>query len=184
MLGRPALDPPPHLLTHICQINWPHGGDVTLDDLTNKYSELRISFDRRLRKVAPQTCGPNGVNACTFVVQFGGGPEDLDFVSYESAPHVENDCVAVFKINPDKNDPRTKRPYAYLENQIVYITLKCDFILDCHDQAVDGNHIGGTLPSGDGIKGGTFESWFRVLSNDDWKKNQEKYQAAKTEQTS
>ena len=26
----------------------------------------------------------------------------------------------------------------------------------------DGNFLGGKLPSGDGIAGGTFESWFRV----------------------
>lgn len=182
MLGRPELDPPSHLLTHICRINWPHGEDVTLDELTSKFSELRISFDRRLRKVVPQTCGPNGVNACTFTVQFGGGPEDLDFVSYAAEPYVENDCVAVFKINPDANDPRFKKPYSYLRGQIVFITLKCDFVLDCHGHAVDGNHIGGTLPSGDGIKGGTFESWFRVVSDDE--KNQNTNQAPKTEQTS
>lgn len=184
MLGRPELDPPSHLLTHICRINWPHGGDVTLDDLAKNFSELRISFDRRLRKVNPQTCGPSGVNACTFQVQFGGGPEDLDFVSYAAEPHVENDCVAVFRINPDTNDPRFKRPYSYLRGQIVFITLKCDFILDCHGHSVDGNHIGGVLPSGDGVKGGTFESWFRVISDDDKNQNQYQYQAPKTEQTS
>lgn len=185
MLGRPSLEAPDYALTHICSTNWEHGGVVPRSDLEGPLRELRISFDRRLKAVPEKACGPSGVNACTFIVQFGGGGEDLDFVTYEKPPHVEHDCVAVFTIDPRKNDYRTDIPYGYLEGQIVYITLKCDFILDCHDQAVDGNHIGGLLPTGDGVRGGTFESWFRVVSNDEWKSIQEQQnQAAKTEQTS
>lgn len=183
MLGRPALEPPQHALTHICHVNWPHGGVVPRHALESHLRELRVSFDRRLRRVDPRPCGPSGVNACTFIVQFGGGGEDLDFVGFERPPHVEHDCVAVFRIDPRANDYRTETPYAYLEGQIVYITLKCDFILDCHGVAVDGNHIGGMLPSGDGVRGGTFESWFRVVSNDEWERIQEK-QRTETEQAS
>jgi hypothetical protein len=40
------------------------------------------------------------------------------------------------------------------------VTLKCDFLLDANEKAVDGNYLGGTLPTGDGIPGGNFESWF------------------------
>lgn len=170
MLGRPSLEPPPHALTHICRINWEHGGVVRRHDLESKLRELRVTFDRRLRKSeSGDPCGPTGINACTFVVQFGGGPEDLDFVPYATPPRVEKDCVAVFTINPETNDyRRSGTKYAYLEGQIVFITLKCDFILDCHGVAVDGDHIGGVLPSGDGVRGGTFESWFSVVSNDEW----------------
>ena len=46
----------------------------------------------------------------------------------------------------------------------VYVTLKCDFILDCHGNPVSGPHLRGRLPSGNGRPGGTFESWFRVVS--------------------
>jgi hypothetical protein len=42
-----------------------------------------------------------------------------------------------------------------LERRIVWITLKCDFLYDCHGIRVDGNN--------DGIAGGTFESWMTVL---------------------
>ena len=34
-------------------------------------------------------------------------------------------------------------------------------LLDCLGEAVDGDHLRGELPSGDGVPGGTFESWFR-----------------------
>jgi hypothetical protein len=50
-----------------------------------------------------------------------------------------------------------------LANNIVYVSLKCDFILDCHGNPVDGNHLRGRLPSGNGTPGGVFESWFRVV---------------------
>jgi hypothetical protein len=163
IVGRPSLEPPPHTLTHICGINWPHGGVVSREWVEKNLRELRVRFDRRLKAQSSdgKACGPNGVNRCTFIVQYGGGGEDLDFVTSRKPPHVEHDCEAVFTIG--RRDEDDYQPYTYLENQTVYITLKCDFILDCHGVAVDGNHIGGALPSGDGIRGGTFESWFRVV---------------------
>jgi hypothetical protein len=42
------------------------------------------------------------------------------------------------------------------------IVLRADFVLDENDKAVDGNNLGGrvpTKPSGDGRQGSTFESW-------------------------
>jgi len=41
-----------------------------------------------------------------------------------------------------------------------------DFIRDRNKRAVDGNHLPPWVPnrpSGDGIEGGTFESWFQVV---------------------
>jgi hypothetical protein len=40
--------------------------------------------------------------------------------------------------------------------------LLCDFILDCHGNPVDGDHMRGHLPSGSGTPGGVFRSWFTV----------------------
>jgi hypothetical protein len=161
-VGRPSLEPPPHTLTHICRINWPHGGVLSRQQVAD-LKELRIRFDRRLKP--PPDDARYGVNDCTFLVQYGMGSdfEDLDFVASTEPPHVDHDCVAVYGM-----DKRGGKPFSYLEGHTVFITLKCDFILDCHDVAVDGNHIGGSLPSGDGIRGGTFESWFRVVSDAEW----------------
>ena len=49
-----------------------------------------------------------------------------------------------------------------LDGSTIYVTLRADFVLDCHGRAVDGDHIGGRLPSGNGREGGEFHSWFRV----------------------
>jgi hypothetical protein len=185
MLGRPTLEPPKHALTHICHINWPHGGVVSRRHLDEHLQELRVRFDRRLRHPHGRAgfCGPHGVSSCTFVVQFGGGYEDLDFVTYSKPPHLEHDCVAVFTIDPRSNDYHREHPYAYLENQTVFVTLKCDFLIDCHGVAVDGNHLGGVLPSGDGVPGGTFESWFRVVPDHEYERYQKDLeQEAQTEQ--
>lgn len=162
--GRPALEPPQYALTHICNINWPHGGELTRSELA-ELGQLRVRFDRRLKpppNKAPY--GPNGVNAATFLVQFGGGYEDLDFVPAECPPALEHDCVAVYTIDPRRRKGHgDDYDYAYLERHTVFITLHCDFLVDCHGVAVDGNHIAGKLPSGDGVPGGTFLSWFRVV---------------------
>ncbi|MEP6934296.1 MAG: hypothetical protein ABI988_10200, partial [Nitrospirota bacterium] len=40
------------------------------------------------------------------------------------------------------------------------VIVKCDFLLDSKGKSIDGNHLGGVLPSGDGVPGGEFESWF------------------------
>lgn len=185
LLGRPSLEPPKHALTHICHINWPHGGMIARRHVESHLRQLRIRFDRRLRHPhgRPGYCGPHGINPCTFVVQAGGGYEDLDFITYSEPPQLEHDCVAVFTIDPRANDYNHDLPYAYLENQTVFITLKCDFLPDCHGVAVDGNHLGGVLPSGDGVAGGTFESWFRVVPDHEYdRQREETNQPAQTEQ--
>jgi hypothetical protein len=40
------------------------------------------------------------------------------------------------------------------------VVVKCSFLLDAKREAVDGDFLKGQLPSGDGIPGGDFESWF------------------------
>jgi DNA-binding beta-propeller fold protein YncE len=40
--------------------------------------------------------------------------------------------------------------------------FRSDFALDVNGLAVDGNHIGGNLPTGNGRQGNLFESWFNV----------------------
>jgi hypothetical protein len=49
---------------------------------------------------------------------------------------------------------------------VARVLLRCDFVLDEKDQAIDGNFLGGALPSGDGVAGGLFESWFWMLRED------------------
>ena len=155
--GVTRLAPPADYLTHITGINWSHGGEVTLAELEAEQRQLRVSFDRRLR---PSEDDGSGINRYTFLVQYGNVQRDLEFLTPDSEPQLEEDgSVAVFTIDADYFRPRTN-----IAGSTVFVTLKCDFVLDCHDNAVDGDHIGGRLPSGNGTAGGVFESWFHVVT--------------------
>jgi hypothetical protein len=158
MAGQRRLPTPPEFLTHIVGINWPHGGEVSLSQLQDEMGgRLEVRFDRRLR---PAEGDATGINPFTFVVQYGGVQQDIEFLSWETAvpPTLEEDCRAVFTVDPDYIEGRQS-----IAGSFVYVTLRCDFVLDCHENAVDGNHLGGRLPSGDGVPGGVFKSWFHVV---------------------
>jgi hypothetical protein len=145
-------------LTHIVGINWPHGGQVDLAELRSWGGRLEVRFDRKIE--GPEG-NKRGVSHFTLMVQYGGIQRDVEFLpaDHDHPPQLEDDCLAVFTIDPG---------YLGVEDNIagndVFVTLKCDFIIDCLGQAVDGNHLRGELPSGDGAPGGTFESWFRVVA--------------------
>ena len=157
--GRRTLPVPGGLLTHVSYVNWPHGGEMTIAELREQEGRLKVRFDRRLRAPDGER---TGINEHTFVVQYGGVQKDLEllYAADDGGPRTEEDGrVAVFQIDPDFLNRRSN-----LAGNVIYVTLKCDFILDCHGNPVDGNHLRGRLPSGDGIPGGTFESWFRVVA--------------------
>jgi hypothetical protein len=164
MEGRRQLPAPPSYLTHVVYHNWPHGGTVSLSELREDWGgKLRVRFDRKLD---PADGYQNGVNPFTYEVEFGGVQQDKEYLPYspDEPPGLEGDCWAVFTIDPSI----LRRKLSSLANNVIYVRLKCDFILDCHGNAVDGNHIGGHLPSGNGTRGGYFESWFRVVPDEDY----------------
>jgi hypothetical protein len=141
-------------------INWPHGGQLSVSELHARNGQLRVNFDRRL---LPAQGDATGISLYTFVVQYGGVQQDIEFLPFdrEHPPTLEEDCVAVFTIDPYYLEGRRT-----IANNTIYVTLKCDFILDCHENPVDGEHLRGRLPSGNGLPGGVFESWFRVVPDD------------------
>jgi hypothetical protein len=168
--GRPNMPPSGNYLTHIVHFNWPHGGLVPISTLRDKWQgQLRVLFDRKLK---PANGLKNGINEFTFVVQHGDLDENLEFLTPgEESPSVEDDRWAVFSID----DRLLYSRRGDLTGRTIYVTLKCDFILDCHNNAVDGNHLGGETPTGNGTPGGIFESWFRVVP-DGYKEDDEKWQ--------
>lgn len=172
MKGRPEVPSGPQNLTHIVGINWPHGGIISPSWLKQAANNpLQVTFDRKLDDPAPQPWslpGPWGVNQATFVMQFGAQREDLDFVDFKQPPSLSNDRLkAEYEISPRKQPGSSQRRtqgayeeqegFEYLVGQTVWISLKCDFLYDCHGVRVDGNN--------DGIAGGGFESWFSVVSD-------------------
>jgi hypothetical protein len=162
--GRPQLPYVPQRLTRVARINWPHGGLVA-PCWFEEHESLRVTFDRKLHKSPKRQYDYEhplgwGVNEATFVVQFGEQYEDLDFVLYEEPPRLLDDqLTAEYKFDPRQ----TKRGrYSHLEGHTIWVTLKCDFLYDCHSVRVDGNN--------DGIAGGVFESWFTVVSDEDYER--------------
>jgi hypothetical protein len=154
--GRRSVAQAQEHLSHVCWISWPHGGFMKVSD----FGKLSVRFDRMLAKPHDALpTGPIGINERTFVVQYGQQREDLDFVMYTQVPHMLADRrTAVFEVF---------QPHEYVGDTI-HVTLRCDFIVDCHDNPVDGDHLRGRLPSGNGMAGGIFESWFRVVNDDDY----------------
>lgn len=147
----------PEHLTHICWISWPHGGSMSVSE----FNQVSVRFDRALAGSAGNAAaGPTGINERTFVMQAGEQREDLDFVMYTKVPHLTDGRTAVFDV---------VRPEQYI-GHTVQVTLRCDFILDCRGNPVDGNHLRGRLPTGDGIMGGEFQSWFTVVSDEECKR--------------
>jgi hypothetical protein len=156
--GVRRIAPPRAYLSHVRAINWPHGGQLTVGDLVGMDRTLRVWFDRPLQSAQGNA---TGINAYTFVIQYGNVQRDLEFLDSQDPPTLAEDgCVAVFRIDDDYfRDDRT------LAGNDLYVTLKCDFLVDCHGLAVDGDHVRGVLPSGNGVEGGLFESWFRVVGD-------------------
>jgi hypothetical protein len=157
--GRRYLPEPATLLTHVSWTSWRHGQEVRLDDL-RRYPRLEICFDRDLAQPDPQDSHA-GVNRYTFVVQYSQAQRGLEFLPSAGRPALVEPHRAVFEIDPDVLGPDDN-----IGNSVIHISLKCDFLLDSRGVAVDGNHIGGDLPSGNGTPGGTFESWLRVTERD------------------
>jgi hypothetical protein len=170
MLGRRELPPPPQVLTHIVHTSWEHGGSMKLSELLEHDGELTVRFDRNLYEsghdnLVDRGYGADsdaiGINDHTFTVywhrSFEGGYTPVVLYSDEHPPSVKDGHTAVFTIDHDHLEGR-----ANIGDSMLYITLKCDFILDCHGRPVDGNHLRGRLPTGDGTPGGDFVSWVWV----------------------
>jgi hypothetical protein len=163
--GRRSIPGTPQTLTHICGFNWEHGRTEEVQEFHYRHEHhelhrLIVHFDRPLRRYEeddPQRYAL-GINAHTFLVQWKGDEESLEFIPAHPRhpPHYSpNLGAAVFVIDPYFLER--------LRGEItVYVTLRCDFILDEHGKPVDGDHLRGTVPTGNGIAGGTFESWFRL----------------------
>ena len=84
-------------------------------------------------------------------------------------------------------DPTTGK---YLDYSGCGNSLNCnhpvvrDFILDCHHRPVDGGHLAGKTPTGNGTAGGNFESWFIVRDDRRGQRRRDRSQHNQGEQES
>ena len=154
--GRRHLPTSSEYLTHIVHTSWNHGQDMDLQTLREAKGRLVVTFDRKLM----QNSGlGTGISPQTFVVEYSGIQQNKEFLKYnrKRPPAIEDHCKAVFTIaNEHLFDWN-------LDGMTIHIALRCDFILDCHGNPVDGNHLGGRLPTSGGRPGGVFYSWFRIV---------------------
>src|SRR5262249_1840148 len=81
-------------------------------------------------------------------------------IEFEEPPYLADPRRAVYRIHSKYFHMRDH--CRRILGKMVRVTLKCDFIVDLAGLPVDGNFLNGRRPTGDGIPGGTFESWFRV----------------------
>ncbi len=177
MDGRVRLPPPPSFLTRIVHINWPHGGTLDITDLQKGGrldGRFEITFDREIQTADTYPRQPddrydaeagevNGINRFTFRVTYATSIDRVEReVSFAGRASVDpnNKRRAVFYL--DKETWSGDEDRQQLPEGNVFIRLLGDFVLDCHGNPVDANHVAGLLPSGNGSPGGTFESWFRL----------------------
>jgi hypothetical protein len=167
---RCILEQMPHCqLTHISEFNWVHASDLHchhfLEHFVGHHKGFEIKFDGPVR--------PEGITPRTFqalIVRQPGAPDEAQRLEIAPA-HV--DILSPTHIRLSINEHYARR-HLDLHDFDLFLTLKCDVIVDHHGNAVDGNllgrlmHDGSTYfvgaPTGDKVAGGQFESWIRVRS--------------------
>ncbi|MBP6468937.1 MAG: helix-hairpin-helix domain-containing protein, partial [Chloroflexi bacterium] len=163
--GDPGLDPD---LTHICNINWKHG--QATDPGLLKEMGLLIAFDnevwnedihRHSVRLLVERFDQEAMTVCWCEVW----PEVLQGVRFKDFC----DPFSSFEEFPP-GDPGIPVngvrffPARGFDMGVTFrVIVQGDFIRDVKERAVDGDHLPPYVPnrrSGDGLEGGTFESWF------------------------
>jgi DNA-binding beta-propeller fold protein YncE len=161
-------------LTHICAINWNHLSDpnnvTPLDGRLQEFG-LLVRFDRPVISedihehsfmVLERQIHEDGVVCwCEKTHKYVGGVQ---------FPEEPKKCVIlddfIIKSNGLVNGAQFRPIIPFEVDKEYRVLIKGDFIRDESEKGVDANHLPPWLPkrrrTGDGIEGGTFESWFKV----------------------
>ncbi len=127
-------------------------------------SEVFSVWGRRVSQEAGQ------LDLLTEGMLMGLSCEPVEVVAVSAEDLIE-DVVPLAPDSPQGRLPRAIRLVGRLPDDVrlpfsYRVQLRCDFIRDRNGQfAVDGNHIFGEVPrrpSGNGLEGGSFESWFGI----------------------
>jgi DNA-binding beta-propeller fold protein YncE len=164
-------------LTVVKSINWPHAGILKMSTL-EETGGLQIAFsagvkctDLSLDTVTLLIPVPNG----SFQTWAEAGPNAITVkgVNFPTVGDVTSTPVTPAPANGLANGVAlfiNRKILSTLSGQKLRVCVRSDFIRDSSDLALDGDHlppwVPTTLPagrqSGDGIEGGTFESWFTL----------------------
>jgi hypothetical protein len=175
-------------LTKIIQTNWIHDGEMTWFDFLTKGPQVNFSDEVTLK---PQIDQGWFLVSLEFSGGERGSPTNVievliwlifSMIWSPGSIHVRRVDSQNIRVTSEM-DPTTQAVvhfasflpspitllFAYVVSYLApgveilaRIVVKCDFLRDNEDRPVDGNHLRGQLPSGDGRDGGEFESWFKL----------------------
>jgi hypothetical protein len=160
---------PTRTLTRITDISWSHRGEYHCHDFMKSFigehsSQFEVTFDAPIR--------PEGITGRTFQAIAIRYPEKLDGAGQPEIVPTKVWC------NSEKTKACLQIDPHYARNRLdrtsfdLYLMLRCNLVVDASGLPVDGelmakldrekNYVA-AWPSGDGIPGGLFESWIRVV---------------------
>jgi hypothetical protein len=157
-------------LPHVIAVNWERAEEINGVTIGwEDYKEgiydkgVKVKFDRKMKEET--------INTNTFLFLVKMKVEEGGNYIYEQVPGVvtyvyeesTGESTATFKYTPEWiHDVYFGYSRIPEESSDFMVVLKGDFILSEVGKALDGNFIGGNLPSGNGTQGGDFVSWFSV----------------------
>jgi hypothetical protein len=175
LTGRRYLFGPlhPYTLTHICKVNWAHGGATSLNDLdippasalaavagaaaaaTPRWCRLTLEFDRPLCPSLPAAEEP-GRLVGPAEARLPGFYQNVLRVEFEHQVYGSLPLAGPghrrYRLSDDRKQLHYEFRTDHLNDQlwtcgvvIVRVTLNCDFLPDEYGRAVDGNHLRGSL---------------------------------------
>lgn len=151
-------------LPHIVDINWPmpekESMEWTAFESLIKNDGLQVTFNRNMNE------GTLSENTFLFSVKHidpDTGYYEYKYIPPESITYDPSLKKATFKVN-EKWINDVFDGYSTVQAGAEFtVILRSDHIMDFDNKrALDGDFIGGKLPSGNGTQGGDFVSWFSV----------------------
>jgi len=159
--SNPGLDPN---LTKVTKISWAHDGSLPLAKFLKP--GLTVTFSDNITSTTNTGRG-------WFLV-------DVEYPSGSKAPNTASPGTITRQRVLDQSiaiknnqasfvpDPRFATTFRQTletlqaKSALCRVRLECDFLQDSQKRVVDGDFLGGSLNSGDGVPGGVFESWFTL----------------------
>lgn len=165
-------------LPHIIGINWliPYNGSMEWATFENivRNEGLQVTFDRDMKA--------DTLTDKTFLFSVKQTDPDTGYYKHKNIPP-ESESIAydssskkaTFKVNEKWINDVFEGSSPIQAGAEFFVILRGDHIMDGENKkALDGNFIGGILPSGNGTQGGDFVSWFSVEPKPETEKGQRK----------